>query len=72
METEGSLPCSQEPATGPCPDPDEPIPAHLIFLDFIVLILKLSLCLTKRHAMKTYKGSGVTAPRILDLSTRWR
>jgi hypothetical protein len=23
IETEGSLPCSQQPATGPCPEPDE-------------------------------------------------
>jgi len=26
METEGSLSCSQEPATGPCPEPGESIP----------------------------------------------
>jgi hypothetical protein len=34
--------------------------------------VKLSLCLTKHHAMKTYWGSGSIAPRILDLCTRWR
>jgi hypothetical protein len=34
--------------------------------------LKFSLCLTKHHAMKTYWGSGDTAPRILDFGTRWR
>jgi hypothetical protein len=34
--------------------------------------VKLSLCLTKHHAMKTYWGSGGIAPRILDLGTRWR
>jgi hypothetical protein len=28
MEPEGSVPCSQEPATGPYPDPDASIP-HL-------------------------------------------
>jgi hypothetical protein len=34
--------------------------------------VKLTLCLTKHHAMKTYWGSGGIAPRILDLGTRWR
>jgi hypothetical protein len=34
--------------------------------------VKLSLCLTKHHAMKTYLGSGGIPPRILDLGTRWR
>jgi hypothetical protein len=33
--------------------------------------VKLSLCLTKHHAMKKYWGSGGIAPRILDLDTRW-
>jgi hypothetical protein len=33
--------------------------------------VKLSLWLTKRHAMKTY-GDGGIAPRILDLSSSWR
>jgi hypothetical protein len=34
--------------------------------------VKLSLCLTKHHAIRTYWGSGGIAPRILDLGTRWR
>jgi hypothetical protein len=34
--------------------------------------VKLSLCLTKHHAMKTNWGSGGIAPRILDLGTGWR
>jgi len=35
---------------------------------------KLSLCLTKHHAIKTYWGIGdiYISPRILDLGTRWR
>jgi hypothetical protein len=31
-----------------------------------------SLCLTQHQAVKSYWGSGVIAPRILDLGTRWR
>jgi hypothetical protein len=34
--------------------------------------LNLSLCLTKHHAMKTYRGSCSTAPRIRNLGTRRR
>jgi hypothetical protein len=34
--------------------------------------VKLSLCLTKHHAMKTYWGSGGIASCILDLGTRWK
>jgi hypothetical protein len=34
--------------------------------------IKLSLCLTNYHAMKTYWESGCTAPRILNLCTRWK
>jgi len=29
-------------------------------------------CFTKHRAMKTYSGSGGTAPRILNLGTEWR
>jgi len=31
MELEGSLPCLQQPAIGPCSGPDEFSPAKLIF-----------------------------------------
>jgi hypothetical protein len=34
--------------------------------------VKLSLCLTKPHAMKTCWESGGIVPHILDLGTRWR
>jgi len=29
-------------------------------------------CLTKHHAMKTYRGSGGIVSRILDHGTRWK
>jgi hypothetical protein len=35
------------------------------FLSFVKVEVKLSLCLTKHHAMKAYWGSGGIAPRIL-------
>jgi hypothetical protein len=34
------------------------------------IIIELSLCLTKHHAMKAYWGSGGIAPLILELGTR--
>jgi hypothetical protein len=39
----------------------------------IMVKVRLSLCLTKHHAMKACWGSGSVAPRILDLGTsrRW-
>jgi hypothetical protein len=35
MEPEGSLPCSQDPSTGPYPEPDQYNPYH-IFLSLQV------------------------------------
>jgi hypothetical protein len=32
MEPERSLPCSQEPATGPYPEPDESFPRYTILI----------------------------------------
>jgi hypothetical protein len=42
------------------------------WLALLKVNVKLSLCLTKHHAMKTYWGSGGIASRIIDLGTRWR
>jgi hypothetical protein len=41
MEPEGSLPCWQEPAAGPCPEPDESSPQYptLFLLISITIIL---------------------------------
>jgi hypothetical protein len=46
MEHEGSLPCSQDPSTGPHPEPDRPSPYHPI-LSYLrsILILTTHLCL---------------------------
>jgi hypothetical protein len=40
--------------------------------DKVKVKVKLSLCLTKHHAMKAFWGSGGIALCILDLDTRWR
>jgi hypothetical protein len=34
--------------------------------------VKLSLCLSKYHAMKTYWESGSIVPCVLNLGTKWR
>jgi hypothetical protein len=39
MEPEGSLPCSQEPSTGPCPEPDQSDLYHPILSLRSMLIL---------------------------------
>jgi hypothetical protein len=44
MKSEGPFPCSQDPSTGPYPEPDQSIPSHPISLRSI-LILSTQLCL---------------------------
>jgi len=36
-----------------------------------IVKVKLSLCLTKHHDIKTYRGNGGIAPSIPDLGIRW-
>jgi hypothetical protein len=38
MEAEGTLPCSQEPSTGPYPEPDQSSPYHPILSPTYVLV----------------------------------
>jgi hypothetical protein len=46
MEPKSSLLCSQEPATGHYPEPDESSPYHpILFLQRSILILSSRLCL---------------------------
>jgi hypothetical protein len=45
MEPEGSLPCSQEPSTGPYPEPHQSNPYHPTYLSKIILIFSTHLLL---------------------------
>jgi hypothetical protein len=45
METEGSLPCSQKPVTGPYPKPDEFIRNIPFYFSMIYLVLSSHLLL---------------------------
>jgi fumarate reductase subunit D len=38
MEPEGSLPYSQEPSTGPCPEQNQSMPSHPISLKLILIL----------------------------------
>jgi hypothetical protein len=58
----------REKFPAPCRELNPDHPAHSLG----IIKVKLFLCLTKHHAMKTYWGSGGIVPRILDLGTRWR
>jgi hypothetical protein len=46
METEGSLPCSQKPSTGPYPEPDESSPyrpSYFCQIHFNIILQRLGL-----------------------------
>jgi hypothetical protein len=43
MQPEGSLPCSQEPSTGPYPEPDQSNPHHPILRPILILSTHLRL-----------------------------
>jgi len=45
---------------------------HRIKNSFSCIQLKLSLCLTKHHAIKTSGSGGIAPPHILNLVSRWR
>jgi hypothetical protein len=44
----------------------------IAWLRVLLVKVKLFLFLTKHYVMKRYWGSGVIAPRILDIGTTWR
>jgi hypothetical protein len=70
MEPEGSLPCSEEPSTGPCPEPDQSSPYHPILSLWSILILFTHLRLglpsgvfPSSFPTNTSKGSGLNSSK---------
>jgi hypothetical protein len=63
---------SQEKHSCLCPELNPGLPAGVLITTVLCVKVKLSLCSTKYHAMKTYRGRGGIAPRILSLGARWR
>jgi hypothetical protein len=57
MESEGTLPCSQESSTGPCPEPDQSTPYHPILslqdliLAYFAYLKKIKVGLCDLHAV---------------------
>jgi hypothetical protein len=71
MEPEGSLPCSQQPDTGPYPEPDASSPQPLnLFSRLVKGAVVRVFNQIPRH--EDVCGSGGTAPRILNLGTTKR
>jgi hypothetical protein len=50
------------------------LPVDLFYCQIFIskVKVKMSLYLTKHHAMKKYLGTTGIAPRVLNLGTRWR
>jgi hypothetical protein len=47
-------------------------PTQYVFMVWCLVKHNLACSLTEHHAMKAYWENGATAPRILNLGTRWR
>jgi hypothetical protein len=66
IEPERSLPCSQEPSTGPHPEPDRSSPQHPILSLRSILILSLT------WRLKTKSLNLIFSSVLLDLYLLWR
>jgi hypothetical protein len=72
MEPDGSLPCSQEPTTGPYCKSDLSNPYRFCMKFCLKVKVNVSLCFNWAPCHEGVSGSGGMAPLILDLGTSWR
>jgi hypothetical protein len=56
MEPEGSLPCSQQPSTGPYPEPDRSSPYHPILSLYTLLCFNPLTILNLEGSVVSYRG----------------
>jgi hypothetical protein len=70
MEPEGSLPCSQEPSTGPYPKPDQSNPYHHILSKIHFNIVHPPMPWSSRWSLSFWKESRIERKEEIEMEDR--